>query len=123
MRSISAPAAAAGAATRMVWLPGAYHAAEDFVTAGFAEAVQTRQAALDLIFVDLEMAHVGDRSALLRLRSDIVLPARAAGVSLWLGGISLGGLFALDYAASFPDELDGLCLLAPYLGNRILIGE
>ena len=107
----------------MVWLPGAYHAAQDFVTAGFAEAVRTRHAVLDLIFVDLELAHVGDRSALLRLRSDIVLPARAAGVSLWVGGISLGGLFALDYAASFPDELDGLCLLAPYLGNRILTGE
>jgi pimeloyl-ACP methyl ester carboxylesterase len=107
----------------MVWLPGAYHAAQDFVTAGFAEAARARRAALDLIFVDLELTHVGDRSALLRLRSEIVLPARAAGVSLWLGGISLGGLFALDYAASFPDELDGLCLLAPYLGNRLITRE
>jgi pimeloyl-ACP methyl ester carboxylesterase len=108
---------------RMVWLPGAYHAARDFLAAGFAEAVRTRRIALDLDFVDMELAHVGDRSALQRLRSDIVLPARAAGVSIWLGGISLGGLFALDYAASHPDELDGLCLLAPYLGNRMLTGE
>jgi pimeloyl-ACP methyl ester carboxylesterase len=107
----------------MVWLPGAYHAAHDFVAAGFAQAVRARRAALDLIFIDLELAHVGDRSALQRLRSDIVLPARAAGVSVWLGGISLGGLFALDYAASHPEELGGLCLLAPYLGNRILTGE
>jgi len=107
----------------MVWLPGAYHGAQDFLAAGFAEAVRTRRTALDLIFVDLELAHVGDRSALQRLRSDIVLPARAAGVSIWLGGISLGGLFALDYAASHPDELDGLCLFAPYLGNRILTAE
>jgi pimeloyl-ACP methyl ester carboxylesterase len=111
------------APTRMVWLPGAYHAAEDFVAAGFAEAVHTRQASLDLTFVDLELAHVGDRSALRRLRSDIVLPARAAGISIWLGGISLGGLVALDYAASYPDELAGLCLLAPYLGSRILTAE
>jgi pimeloyl-ACP methyl ester carboxylesterase len=108
---------------RMVWLPGAYHAARDFLAAGFAEAVRTRRIALDLNFVDMELAHVGDRSALQRLRSDIVLPARAAGVSIWLGGISLGGLFALDYAASHPDELDGLCLLAPYLGNRMLTAE
>jgi pimeloyl-ACP methyl ester carboxylesterase len=107
----------------MVWLPGAYHAARDFLAAGFAEAVRTRRIALDLEFVDMELAHVGDRSALQRLRSDIVLPARAAGVSIWLGGISLGGLFALDYAASHPDELDGLCLLAPYLGNRMLTTE
>jgi pimeloyl-ACP methyl ester carboxylesterase len=107
----------------MVWLPGAYHTPEDFLAAGFSQAAQARQAPLDLMFVDLEPAHVGDRSPLEQLRSDILLPARAGGVAVWLGGISLGGLFALDYAASYPDELDGLCLLAPYLGNRILIRE
>jgi pimeloyl-ACP methyl ester carboxylesterase len=107
----------------MVWLPGAYHGAQDFLAAGFPEAVRTRRIGLDLSFVDLELAHVGDRSVLQRLRSDVVLPARAAGVSIWMGGISLGGLFALNYAASYPDELDGLCLLAPYLGNRTLSAE
>jgi pimeloyl-ACP methyl ester carboxylesterase len=104
-------------------LPGAFHVAEDFLAAGFAEAVRRRRSDLDLIFLDLELAHVSDRSALDRLRSDVVLPARAAGESIWLGGISLGGLFALDYAASHPGELDGLCLFAPYLGNRMLIAE
>jgi alpha-beta hydrolase superfamily lysophospholipase len=116
----------------MVWLPGAYHGARDFVAWGFPEAARTRGTALDLLFVDLELAHVGDRSALQKLRNDVMLPAHAAGVSLWLGGISLGGLIALSYAASYPDELDGLCLLAPYLGlcllapylgNRMLTGE
>jgi pimeloyl-ACP methyl ester carboxylesterase len=107
----------------MVWLPGAYHVAQDFVAAGFPQAVRTRRLALDLTFVDLELEHVRDRSALERLRSGMVLPARAAGVAIWLGGISLGGLFALGYAATFPDEVDGLCLLAPYLGNRILTAE
>jgi pimeloyl-ACP methyl ester carboxylesterase len=107
----------------MAWLPGAYHAAQDFLAAGFAEAVRRRRSPLDLVFVDMELAHVGDRGALRRLRSDIVLPARAAGISMWLGGISLGGMVALDYAASYPDELDGLCLLAPYLGNRMLTAE
>jgi pimeloyl-ACP methyl ester carboxylesterase len=124
VRSICVPAhPTAVAPTRMVWLPGAYHAAQDFVAAGFAEAVRTRRLALDLTFVDLELAHVGDRGALQRLRSDLVLTARAEGVAIWLGGISLGGMFALDYAASYPDELDGLCLLAPYLGNRMLTSE
>jgi pimeloyl-ACP methyl ester carboxylesterase len=107
----------------MVWLPGAYHGAQDFVSAGFPQAVRARRLALDLIFVDLELEHVGDRSALEQLRSGMVLPARAAGISIWLGGISLGGLFALGYAASYPDEVDGLCLLAPYLGNRMLTTE
>jgi pimeloyl-ACP methyl ester carboxylesterase len=107
----------------MIWLPGAYHAARDFLDAGFTRAVSERQIPLDLIFVDLELQHLGDRSELERLRSELVLPARASGVSVWLAGISLGGLFALDYAATYPDEFDGLCLLAPYLGNRMLISE
>ena len=107
----------------MVWLPGAYHGARDFVAHGFPEAVRTRRLGVDLQFVDLELAHVGDRSAVQKLRDEVVSPARAEGVSVWFGGISLGGLIALCYAASYPDELDGLCLLAPYLGNRMLTGE
>jgi pimeloyl-ACP methyl ester carboxylesterase len=123
VRSFSVPAAAAAAPIRMAWLPGAYHAAQDFIAAGFAEAVRSRHVALDLVFIDLELDHLGDRSVLPQLRSEVVLPARAAGVSMWLGGISLGGMFALHYAASYPGELDGLCLLAPYLGSRILTDE
>jgi pimeloyl-ACP methyl ester carboxylesterase len=115
--------ASALAPTRIVWLPGAYHTAQDFLAAEFAAAVHTRRAPIDLTFVDLELAHVGDRSAILELRAEIVLPARAAGVSVWLGGISLGGMVALDYAASYPEQLAGLCLLAPYLGSRILTAE
>jgi pimeloyl-ACP methyl ester carboxylesterase len=107
----------------MAWLPGAYHAAQDFLDGGFAAAVHRRRSSLDLVFVDMDLAHVGDRTVLRRLHTDIVLPARAAGISLWLGGISLGGMVALDYAASYPDGLDGLCLLAPYLGNRMLTAE
>jgi pimeloyl-ACP methyl ester carboxylesterase len=124
VHSLFVPAApAAVSAVRMIWLPGAYQSAQDFLTAGFAAAVHERQAPLDLSFVDMEFAYLGDRAALELLRSDIVRPARSAGVSIWLGGISLGGLTALDYAASYPDEVDGLCLLAPYLGNRILTSE
>ena len=124
MRSLFVPAqSAAVAPTRMVWLPGAYHGARDFVAHGFPEAVRTRRLGVDLQFVDLELAHVGDRSAVQMLRDEVVSPARAEGVSVWFGGISLGGLIALSYAATYPDELDGLCLLAPYLGNRMLTGE
>jgi pimeloyl-ACP methyl ester carboxylesterase len=124
MRSILQPAdPAAAAPTSMVWLPGAYHSAREFLDAGFSRAVHARQLALDLRLVDLELEHVVDRRALALLRSEIVLPARAAGTAVWLGGISLGGFLALHYAALYPAELDGLCLLAPYLGNRMLTAE
>jgi enterochelin esterase-like enzyme len=109
--------------TRIVWLPGAYDTAQDFQKAGFSTAVVQRRAALDLVYVDLELQHLGDRSVLQRLRSELVLPAREAGITCWLAGISLGGLLALDYAATYPMDVGGLCLLAPYLGNRMLTAE
>jgi pimeloyl-ACP methyl ester carboxylesterase len=124
MRSILKPARPGSVApTQMVWLPGAYHSAQDFVDQGFSEAVLRRQIPLDLRFVDLEMQHLDDREPLDRLRAEIVLPARGSGVSVWLAGISLGGAIALEFAGSYPDELDGLCLLAPYLGNRGELAE
>jgi pimeloyl-ACP methyl ester carboxylesterase len=119
-------AAVAGllAPTRMVWLPGAYQFAEDFLEAGFDAAVRRRGLPLDLVFVDVELEHLGDRGALEQLHHDLIAPARALGCrSVWLAGISLGGFLALDYAARHEGEWDGLCLLAPYLGNRMLIAE
>jgi pimeloyl-ACP methyl ester carboxylesterase len=107
----------------MLWLPGAYNGAEDFVQAGFGAAVLRRGLPLDLEFIDLELRYLGDDEALMRLRDEVVLPLREAGVAVWLGGISLGGMLALHFAASYAGELAGLCLLAPYLGNRMLIGE
>jgi pimeloyl-ACP methyl ester carboxylesterase len=123
MRSIFCASGAGNAPTQMIWLPGAYHSAQDFVNEGFARAVAQRRISLDLRFVDLEMQHLDDRDAFRRLRSEIVLPARDSGAAVWLAGISLGGLVALDYASAHAGELDGLCLLAPYLGNRMLINE
>jgi pimeloyl-ACP methyl ester carboxylesterase len=112
------------APTRIVCLPGAYHTPEDFLSAGFDTKVSQRELRIDLLFVDAEPRHFGDRRPLDQLKHDIVLPARASGCeSIWLAGISLGGFMALDYAASNPGDLDGLCLLAPYLGNRILTSE
>jgi len=123
MRSIFCASGAGKAPTQMIWLPGAYHAAQDFVNEGFARAAVQRRIPLDLRFVDLEMQHLDDRDVFQRLRSEIVLPAQDSGAAVWLAGISLGGLVALDYASAHPGELHGLCLLAPYLGNRMLINE
>jgi pimeloyl-ACP methyl ester carboxylesterase len=35
----------------------------------------------------------------------------------------LGGFIGIGYAARHPGEVDGLCLLAPYLGSRIITRE
>ena len=125
MRSLLRSAqSAARAPTCIVCLPGAYHGAADLSSAGFDSCVRERALPIDLAFVDVDLRHLGDRRPLDRLKHEIVLPARAMGYrSIWMAGISLGGFIALDYAASNPGDLDGLCLLAPYLGNRMLTRE
>ena len=112
------------APTRILLLPAAYSTPEDFLREGFVRAARERRLPVDLVFIELELPHLTDRTILRRLRHEIVLPARALGCSsIWLGGISLGGFMAMAYAARFTEEIDGLCLLAPYLGNHMVIGE
>ena len=109
---------------RMVMIPGAYQAPEDFQAAGFLSAIRERHLDIDIVLVAPELAHLTDRLVLAQLRHQVVLPARSSGcVEVWIAGISMGGFLALLYAADHPNELDGICLIAPYLGNRMIAAE
>lgn len=110
--------------TRVIFLPAAYTGPEDFLRAGFVTAVRERELPVDLVFADVNLQHLTDRTLLRRLRHELMLPARAVGCrSIWICGISLGGFIGLAYADQYPTEVDGLCLLAPYLGNHMITGE
>ena len=112
------------APTRVLFLPAAYTGPEDFVQAGFVTAVRERKLPVDLVFADLNLQHLTDRTILRRVRHELVLPARALGCqSIWICGISLGGFIGLSFAERYASEIEGLCLLAPYLGNHMVTGE
>ena len=112
------------ASLRIVLIPGANQGLEDLHTAGFLAAVHARRLNIDIVLVAPQLAHVTDRSALARLHTEVVLPARLSGCgAVWFAGISMGGFLALLYAADYPTELEGICLLAPYLGNRMINTE
>jgi pimeloyl-ACP methyl ester carboxylesterase len=124
MRTLRVPATPGRRAAReVVLLPAAYSAPEDFVVAGFADAVRERHLDLDLSFVAPELRDVSDRSLVAALLEEFIAPARAQGTPVWLGGISLGGYLALCCAERAPDALAGLALFAPYLGSYLITGE
>jgi enterochelin esterase-like enzyme len=105
-------------------LPAAYTGPEDFIRAGFVRAMRERSIPLDLVLIDLHLMHLNDPTLLERLRHEVILPAREAGCrTVWLCGISLGGFIALTYADRYGGELEGICVLAPYLGNRVVTRE
>src|SRR3984885_15338207 len=108
-------------------LPAAFSAPQGFVEGGLVAAGGTAGGPprLDvvLVFAGLSLEHVMDRSVLTRLREEIILPSRALGCTLRLGGISLGGYLALCGAERCQAELAGLCLFAPYLGSHLVTAE
>jgi pimeloyl-ACP methyl ester carboxylesterase len=109
---------------RVILMPGAFQSPQQFVEAGFEAAVRARSPQWDLIVTAPQLAHLTDRGWIKALHDEIVAPARRrAATSLWLGGVSLGAFMALRFAAQYPDTIDGLCLLAPYLGSRLIATE
>jgi pimeloyl-ACP methyl ester carboxylesterase len=106
----------------VIMLPGRGDRADTFIAEGFTMAGE--RWSFDTIAVDAHFGYYRKRILLPRLHEDIVVPARAAGYkNIWLLGISAGGFGSLLYAAEHPDEIDGVILLAPYLGDRKLAEE
>jgi pimeloyl-ACP methyl ester carboxylesterase len=112
------------APTLAVLLPGAYDTPEDFQREGFIAAVRERALPVDVVLADMNLECITDGTALALLRDTIINPARRAGYrEIWLTGISIGGFMATLYADHHPGEVDGLCLIAPYPGNRMITAE
>jgi len=110
--------------TLVIWLPGAYHQPEAFITEGFVSAVRERGLNIDLILAELAFEHIADQRALADIHNSLIQPAITAGYQyIWLAGISIGGYVAMACADRYPELLEGLLLLAPYPGNRSTTGE
>lgn len=118
------PYAADPAPCLLVLLPGRWDRMEDFSRRGFLADLRGTGLAIDAVAVDAHLGYYRRGTVLERLRNDVVGPARAAGYrQLWLVGISLGGTGAILYDFTFPGEVDGLLVLAPFLGEPAMVGE
>jgi pimeloyl-ACP methyl ester carboxylesterase len=109
--------------SRIILMPAAFQTLAQFREHGFDQALSTRHPHVELLLAAPRLAHLNDRRWIPALYQRLIAPARASGIRIWLGGVSLGGFMALRVAAQYPDALDGLCLLAPYLGSRIVATE
>jgi pimeloyl-ACP methyl ester carboxylesterase len=98
--------------------------AADFAEQGLVQAVRDAGLAVDMVAVDARLGHYFGGQVTTMLGRDVMRPARAKGYrNVWLAGISLGGLGALLYTEEHPQEVAGVIVLAPYLGDPPLIDE
>lgn len=60
-----------------------------------------------------------------RLHDEVIVPARQPGRyrEIWLSGASMGGMGSVMYDRFYPGDVDGIILLAPYLGDRPILRE
>jgi pimeloyl-ACP methyl ester carboxylesterase len=108
----------------LVLLPGANMTTQELQEEGFVAAVRQQGLAVDVTLADASLRYVFDGSMMRRMADEVVGPARAQGYQrIWLAGISLGGYVALGYAQKHPGEIEGLMLMAPYLGRRGVIDD
>ncbi len=108
----------------LVLLPPAYGTAQDFVDHGFIAAIRARDLPVDVIAADAGADYYLGYTIVERLHADVIAPALARGYRrLWLGGISLGGFGGLLYREAHAAEVEGLLLIAPYLGARPEVNE
>lgn len=120
LRTLEQPAPCGPVDTLVVMLPGSYSLPEEFQREGFVRTLRARQVAADVVLVDAHLGYYRDKTIIERLHADVVQPARARGVRhVWLVGISLGAVGAMLYADEHPRALDGVVLLAPFLGTRL----
>ena len=102
----------------IVILPGRAMPVRQLEAHGFVQAVRSLRLNADVIRADAHSAYYIEETVVERLRRDVIAPAQAAGYSsIWLAGISLGGLGAVLYADAHPRDVAGLFLISPYLGN------
>lgn len=116
------PAPAAHAGRRLlVLLPPIGNGMADFDRHGWVRSARQHFADLDVVAVDAHYGYYAEKQLPRRLYADILVPARAHYREVWLAGVSLGGYGALLTLQAYPDAVDGVILLSPYLGEQAVV--
>ena len=107
----------------VIFLPGVLDKPKDFERHGFARVAREAGLDLHLVAADAHLAYYRERSAILRLRQDLIQPLIDQDQKVWLVGVSLGGVGSLLYSRNHPSDIEGIVLLAPFLGDDEVIEE
>lgn len=90
-----------------------------FADEGIIDEIRQRQLPVDVIAPDSHYGYYKAETFEIRLKEDIIDPARRLGYKhIWLSGFSMGGLGCLFYLRSYPEDIDGVFLTSPFLGWR-----
>jgi enterochelin esterase-like enzyme len=105
----------------VILLPGAYDKPQDFIDQGFVSAFKAKQFDADITLIDAHIGYYTNQQIVQRLLNEVILPAKQQGYQqIWLAGISLGGYGSLLYSMRGAQAIDGIFIMAPFMGSRHL---
>jgi pimeloyl-ACP methyl ester carboxylesterase len=105
--------------TLLVLLPGAYDTPQDYIDQNFVKEVRNRNIFADIQIVDAHIGYYTNEQIVKRLEDEVVATAKSKGYEkIWFVGISLGGYGSLLYSMNHPTALEGVFLMAPYMGVK-----
>ncbi len=108
----------------LVMLPGAKNTPSQLVEHGFIRAMRERGLPVDAIALDAHADYYLERGHIERLLREALDGVQGRGYRrIWLMGISLGGLGSMLCATQRAADIEGVLLLAPFLGTRGVIAE
>lgn len=118
------PAPAGSNQVLVIVLPGRGDDLAQLRRSGIAAAIQQAWPEADVLLTEVSLPYYAQGRMPERFHEEIVLPARQRGYrQVWLAGASIGGTGVLLYDRRYPGEMDGLVLLAPFLGDRVLLKD
>ena len=95
-----------------------------FEEEGLVDDVRALSLPFDMAAPNAHLGYYSGRTLIVRLKEDVIDPAKAEGKDhIWLVGFSMGGLGSLLYQIEQPGDIDGICLVAPFLGDEEIIDE
>jgi pimeloyl-ACP methyl ester carboxylesterase len=109
----------------LLLLPGRGDHADDFDRHGFTGLVTQRGLKVVTVAADATMGYYYRGTMAQRVTEDVVAPLRRQypNAELWVSGMSMGGLGSVLFAMEHPNEVSGMFLMAPYLGDGTVAKE
>lgn len=108
----------------VVVLPGRGDDLDALRDSGMVEAIQNTWPDAEVVLAELAIRYYMDGAAPRRLHEEVIAPARRRGYrEIWLAGASLGGMGVLLHDRAYPGTVDGMILLAPFLGERAILKD
>lgn len=104
-------------------LPGIGDDLDSLQAGGIGDAIRKAWPDADVVLVEMTIGYYKDGRAMPDLHALVAREHERGIGEVWLVGASLGGMGAMLYDAAYPCDVDGVVLLAPYLGEDDILGQ